>query len=493
MTLDYSVYFKAQLAKATVPRLRFNRTLVTFVPTGGLVAGFTELAIAVTPSNWKVQLRARGGKETDLIWIALANFFAPVFESAGATAPNPARAAQVPDRIIVARRTNAEPTKWTATVTGGLDGIYTIGAYGPNIAAEVSFEADTNTAAEIRAGLVAAWNLQTVLAAASTAANNGVAALDVTTDVDGFPFIVYVQSTGSPITLANATDAGDYEADLDAIMPEVIDATTGAKVSDLVYFIHDLQVDDQTNRQGTQWCIDQKTADGRKTYLYLEESYASGIPLANVSNDPASTLKTLLTPLADESNDRGVIHYVDRITFKTCTWLGRCSGYNLGAINWAQRELSGQTPTDLGDNEVVATIKYFNVLSPEAPHGNMKWGYLGSGRYIDDLWAEDILSYEGTAALQTLLISDDALDYTDPGGIASGAAVIENALLKYQGPDYPYLVPDSISVTSGKAADQSGADKENRVFPDYTVSADRRNLINRYGDEARPITLTISV
>lgn len=493
MPLDYSVHFQAKLQKALVARLRHNRTLLTFVPTGDLVAGFTELALAVTASNWKVLLKARGGKETDLIWIALSKFFAPAFEAAGATAPNPARAAQVPDKIVIGRRTNAEPTKWTATVTGGLDGVYTIGAYGFG---EVSFEADTNTAAEIRDALGDAWNLLTALAAVSTAADNGVAAVDITTDTDGFPFEVYVTSTGSPITLVNATAEGDYEADLDALMPVVLDATTNPplKVEDAVYFIHDLQWDDQTNRQGTEWCIAQKVADGRRTYVCVEESYHPSIPLANVTNDPASTLKTLLTPLSEESNDRGVIVYkTGEWDFYACKWLGRCSGYNLGAINWAQRELSGAVPMDLGDNEVVATIKYFNFLSPESPRGNMKWGYLGSGRFIDDLWAEDILSYEGQTALLTLLVSEDALDYTDEGGIASGSGVIEQRLTKYQGPNYPYLVPDSIVITAGKAADQSGDDKEKRTFVDYTVAAVRRNLINRYGDEPRPITLTISV
>lgn len=486
MPLDPSVVFQTKLAKAVTGKFRFQRLLMTFVPTGGLVAGFTELAIKVTADNWKTQLKARGGDNTDLIWQALAQFWAPAFAPAG----SPARAAAIPDYIIIGRRTTAEPTKWTATVSGTLDGVYTLGAYGFG---EVTFEADGNTAAEIRDGLGDAWNALAALADVSSAVDNGVAAVDLTTDTDGFPFIVYVKSTGSPITLVNATVAGDYEADLDVLMDVVIDPVAGTKVKDAVYFIRDLQDDDQTNRQAVDWCVAQKETDTTRTYLPLVQSYHPGIPNAGVTNDPASTLKNLLVPKAEESNDRGALVYEPIGQSQANTLAGRCIGYNLGRINFAQRELVGITPANLDDNEVVATIKYFNFYSPESPKGNTKWGYLCSGRFIDDLWAEDILSHEGRIALLELLVAEDALDYTDQGGISSGKSAIVAKLSKYAGRDYGYLLPDSIVVIAGKRKDQPGIDLEERRFVDYTVSAQRANLINRYGSVTSPINFTISV
>lgn len=486
MPFDPSVVFQTKLQKLLTAKLRHQRPLITFVPTGGLVAGFTELTLELSQNTWKVLLKARGGTETDLIWKALARFFAPATAPIGASAPNPARAVTIPDVVVIGRRTTAEPTKWTATVSGTLDGAYILGAVGYG---EVKFDAVGKTAAEIRDALGDAWNLLAALAGVSTAADNGAAAVDITTDTEGFPLIVYASSTGSPITLVNATAAGDYEADLDAI---VLDNDPTAKTGHF-WAIHDLQRDDATNLQGVNWCIDKKNADATKTYCYFGQSYQKNIPLANISNDPASVLKTLLVPLAEESNDRGSIWYHPYEDFEVCTLLGRCLGYNLGRINWAQRELIGVTPADLGDNEVVATIKYFNFLSPESPKGNTKWGYLGSGRFIDDLQAEDILSYEGYTALLTLLVTEDALDYTDQGGISSGKSAIVYALSKYAGPDYGYLLADSIVVIAGKRADQPGIDLEQRRFVDYTVQAQRANLINRHGSETRPITLTISV
>lgn len=489
--LDPSVYFQAYKAFASTAANRFKRALITFVPTGGLVAGFTELSLAVTQSNWKILLRSRGGKDTDLIWKAVDEFWAPAGASLGATGQNPAKALKVCDKLIIGRRTHAEPTKWTVLVTGGLDGTYTLTAKG--YAGVATFEADTNTAAEIRAGLIAAWNAQTDLAAASTAVTNGAASLDISTDIDGIPFIVEVSSTGSPLTLTLATADGDYEADLDAIVADNAAAGTAASEDRDFWAIHDLQLDDKTNRQGVEWCIAQKTADARKSYCYFGESYQSTIPDANVTNDQASTLKTLLTPLADENNDRGVgLLFVEDIKYAVPGWLGRCLGYNLGAINWAQREIINVPPVEL-DDEAVATLKYFNFVSPESPNGNLKWGYLGSGRYIDDLWAEDILTWEGQTALLRLLVGADALTYTDEGGIAQGRSAIIQALLKYAGPDYRYAVPDSIDVIAGKRSAQPAEDFAQRRFVDYQISLIPSGLINRYGDLARPIILTISV
>ena len=249
-TLDPSVHFQALKAFASSAKTRFQRLLITFVPTGGLVAGFTELTLAVTQSNWKILLRSRGGVETDLIWKALAEFWAPAGASLGATGQNPAKAKSVCDKVIIGRRVAAEPTKWTALVTGALDGTYTMTAKGYTGVAV--FVADTNTATEIRDGLLAAWNLEADLAAASTAVTNGAASVDISTDVDGFPFIVEVSSTGSPITLTKTTADGDYATDLDAIALDNADAGKLASEDRDFWAIHDLQLDDKTNRQGVQ-------------------------------------------------------------------------------------------------------------------------------------------------------------------------------------------------------------------------------------------------
>lgn len=489
MALDYSVHFQALNRFRSVPKLRHQRALLTFVPTGGLVAGFTERSIRVTQSNWKTELRARGGVETDLLWIAVEKFFAPALAAPGPDNANPARAKHVSDYLVLGRRTAAEPTVWTVTVTGFIDGTYTLEGVGFDDVSHVA--AGAADATEIRDALLAAWNANLTLNGPTLAATSGAAALTITTDTDGFPFIVGGSSTGSPLTIVNTTAAGVYSTDLAAI--RLNDDPTG-KLGGF-YFIHDLQWDDATNEQGVDWCIAEKTADERKTYLYIGQSYNADIPDAAETGDPASELKTLLTPLSDENNDRGSLWFHDQWQFEVCTLLGRCIGYNLGQINYAQRQLVGITPADLGsgNDEVTATSKFFNFYSSEFPNGNTKWGYLGSGRFIDELWGEDILSYEGQTALSELLTQADALAYTDDGGIAQGQAAITAKISKYSGPTYGYLIPDSIVVTAGKRADQPTNDIVERLFTDYQVTAQGANLINRYGAEARPISLTISI
>src|SRR5690606_5529471 len=186
--------------------------------------------------------------------------------------------------------------------------------------------------------------------------------------------------------------------------------------------------------------------------------------------------------------DRGALLFHDKWQFAVCTWLGRCIGYNLGQINFAQRELADIDPADLGENndEATAVSKFFNFVSSEAPNGSPKGGYLGGGRFIDDRWAEDILAYEGQDALSQLLLKNDALSYADDGGIAQGQAAIALRLSKYAGAGYGYLIPNTITVIAGERADQPIDDQTNRLFTDYICSAQRANLVNRFGAEARP-------
>src|SRR5690606_17778585 len=149
----------------------------------GLVAGFTERSLEVTLGNWKTELRARGGEETDLLWIALAQFWGPAMASPGADNANPAKAKFYPDKIVLGRRTEAEPTKWLITVGGGTDGVYTLTGVG---FASVSFEASSKTAEEIRDALIAAWNGSDTLNGPTLAAATGETdELTITTDTDG--------------------------------------------------------------------------------------------------------------------------------------------------------------------------------------------------------------------------------------------------------------------------------------------------------------------
>lgn len=181
-----------------------------------------------------------------------------------------------------------------------------------------------------------------------------------------------------------------------------------------------------------------------------------------------------------EGYDRTAIIYHDEADLSAddpcaeAAWMGYLFSYSPGSVNWAFKTLTGVSAYELtGNQRSTAEGKKCNLYEAVAGINMTRFGWVGSGEYIDIIHGCDYMQARIQQALMTLLANSNKVPFTD-GGIQGVKAIISGVLQEFV--DSNFLIDYSVSVP--EASDVSAEDKANRTLNDVTFTGTLANAIN---------------
>ena len=366
-------------------------------------------------------------------------------------------------------------------------------------------------------GVLTTTQLATAAAAALNAlpdfsahflASSALGVVTVTSDVEGYPLILFIRSSSPGPTMTQvvttANTPGDYALDLDDIQAAAEYGNLLDFPSRRFYWITDLQGDDEVNAEGMEWAEDEEDNNTPpRDYQFVSWSTSGARRIQNGGGDylgnfdPTSTASAAATANAANGGTgwtRGSVNDHDRFEFFVPALLGRTIAYLPGEVSFTSKVLQGGTtpskmsPRDFGDDETLTDDRKFNWYSAEGPGalGSAKWGYLSDGSFMDRKWLEDYVEYIVRIRLLAWMQLKNIVTYTDDD-IAAGAAIIKAAIA-----EIPAVLPDTIGVTYLGRDQVNPANIVARIYYDYEGSGTSGGIINKIGTPSSPIQIVIS-
>lgn len=166
-------------------------------------------------------------------------------------------------------------------------------------------------------------------------------------------------------------------------------------------------------------------------------------------------------------------------------WIAVLATKTPGSATWNFKTLTDVTPsTTLTDAQraTVLTTKKANLYTNAGGQDIMRVGQMANGEFIDLGWGTDYLEAVMAQAIFDVLAAADKVPYTNQGAASIEGAIratlddfIASGFLDarpgtYDGQPYEVVIP--------KVADQSQADRANRIFADITFRASLAGAIH---------------
>lgn len=291
-----------------------------------------------------------------------------------------------PPLVTVVRRETPVAQVDDFTVTGTADGVYTV----PINGVPATFTASTNTADEIRDGIIAAIN---GLSEAVTAGNPTSGAFDVTADNAGQGFVVgALVSPGDVLASSNTTANVGVFSDL-----------TAARAFDPRWYA--VLLTSRTTPdilEAARWTATERA-------IYIAQSDDSDILSSGSTTDVASQLLALSranTLLVYKSNDT---HFAD------FALAGRQLPKDVGSTNWAWQALAGvQADTISVADQAVLEAKRCGWVEDI---GGLTQSFLGmtsqAGQWVDLRRGKHKVESDIVLALADVFSSEEKIDQTE--------------------------------------------------------------------------------
>lgn len=331
---------------------------------------------------------------------------------------------------------------------GGADGAYEI------IIGSVvhTFNAVSNTATQIRDGLITLINAGT----SGVAASPGTAADTIDLDRQASAFVVTVSSPGSVMTVSGRTLAVGMAEDLAAITDEQPDW----------YLLLSEERDDPSIRANADFI---ETV--RKLYIAQTSDATVRDTPFNSGNvqDIAASLKNL-------SYARTAVVWTETDTNDiAAAWAGLQLPKTPASSTWKFKRLAGVVP-DVYTSTQLSNLKSkdANGYREVAGRNMMFEGTVAVGEFLDIVRGVDKLFQTIQANVFGLFVANEKIDFTN-GGIAQIGAQVTAALkasttdgLIAQSRPNPQTLDEetpAFTVTVPNVADISAADRENRIIP----------------------------
>ena len=519
MAYDPSVFINSQVTFRTTSRPYLNVALLTFAPsTSGFQTGFETNASFVDPNtllglgeeltinNYEQKLiGVFGATESEPIYQQVKGLFNPrgVADASGNRQPTNVTK---PPRVFIAMRTRSVPWEQTIEFTTNTAGTVRItinpsrNLFDDGYLFQLDVVANgVLTVTQLRDNTVAALNADAGFAALYLAAPVCVLGeFTITSLRDGYPLVCKVTSTtGGPVmtnAVTTANTPGDYALDLDDAkrVLELQDDPITGKPERRYFFISDTQGDSTVNAEGYEWAQDEREAQVPRDYQF------HGLSHDPLNFDPASA-GTSEAEVAAAANggigwEYGSVCDHDLYEWPVACLFGRVIGYLPGEVSFTDKVLDGSvseakiTPRDKGDDASLADDRRFNYNSPEGPLGSWRWGFLSNGSYVDRDWTAQYARYVAEQGLIAFKQQRSIVAFTDDD-IEAGRAALTEALLTL-----PAVAqfPDDLLVTAVPRAGLDPNDIANRRYVDYVVTGIYGGVINRFGDLADPISITLS-
>lgn len=398
-----------------------------------------NLTAELDRDTWQTTMTANGFVSTDQHWIDVSDFFSQ---------------ARTSSRLLVGRRATAVAQVQHVDIDGTTDGTFTITLDGT----DYTFVASSDTATEIRDGLISALGAATHVTAALVDTDT----LSITANEAGVPLTVTVDHSVTPTDISTSVDTANVGIgeDVAAIRLE----------RDDWYFLL------ETSRSSGVIKTAAAVVEALTKYFWGQSNEA-GI-IGSGSTDVASQLKAL-----NYARTALMYHPTDA-EGAAAAWLGLITSYDAGAVNWSWKTLASVAATDFTSNPSATTnlqaknCNYFERLSSQV--SATFFGQSVDGTFADLIRGRDALDSTILADYQTLLLSEPKVAMTDQGG-EQISAIVEGAIEKFAGvDDSPALIVEgSASVKVQKIADMSASDKANRIAPRVTWSAQAQGAINK--------------
>jgi hypothetical protein len=175
------------------------------------------------------------------------------------------------------------------------------------------------------------------------------------------------------------------------------------------------------------------------------------------------------------------------------SWLGQQLPKDVGSTNWAFKELAGTadgavvdiTPDNLTEAQIDAALDVnCNVYTPTLGSNFVYLGTMNGGRnadkegeYIDIIRNIDFLQARTEEGLISLLLEREIIPMTDAGITMTEARLQE--MLETYGVVQGILIGGSVLTSFPKRSDISQTDRDDRLLPDGTFTADLQGAINK--------------
>jgi hypothetical protein len=188
-----------------------------------------------------------------------------------------------------------------------------------------------------------------------------------------------------------------------------------------------------------------------------------------------------------------VIYHDDSTLYPDASWMGQQLPKDLGSTNWSFKTLAGipegaaatisavtLTQTQINAALGVNCNLYSTVLSADLTYmGTMGGGKNvdKEGEYIDIIRNIDFLQARIEEGLMSLLLEKDIIPMTN-----AGISIVDNRLksrLDEYGVKQQILVPGSVVTSFPKRSAISQANRDDRILPDGTFTAELQGGINR--------------
>lgn len=189
----------------------------------------------------------------------------------------------------------------------------------------------------------------------------------------------------------------------------------------------------------------------------------------------------------------GGIYYATSDEYPDWSWLGQQLPKDVGTTNWAFKELAGTadgaavdiTASTLTESQIDAALDvncnvYTSTLGADFVYNGTMFGGKNAdkeGEYIDIIRNIDFLQTRIEEGLMSLLLEREIIPMTNAGITMVEARL--NQLLETYGVVQGILVPGSITTYFPERSDISQADRDDRLLPSGTFTADLQGAINK--------------
>ena len=358
-----------------------------------------------------------------------------------------------PVNIKVAKR-EADVAQVNNVLVGGVtDGIYEITINGVPFA----FAASSNTAAEIRDGLVSAVNAGSEPVTAAPGAGDS---LDLTSDSAGLGFSITLTSNPGPDNMVLTTAIANVGPGSELARIKNTD--------DNWYFL----LATERSAQTIEILSSAVEADIKIYFTQTDEAASKDLPNATDTTSIAALLKA-------SNRDRTVLVWRETSKldeYAEAAWVGKVAPKDPGTVTWKFKSLSSVSADDLNSterNDLLA--KNTNIYTTTAGIDLMCDGKVVSGEYIDIIRGTDALTNDIQVRIFTLLINEDKVPFTQ-GGIDQVVNQLRASLNNFTGGDNllaEFSIPDLL------IEDTDPLDRAARVLTDVTFDARYSGAIHK--------------
>jgi hypothetical protein len=394
-----------------------------------------DLTAEVTSTNWRTVLTGLAFTSADPLWSALAAMFGQ---------------SRRPANAIIGRRATPVAQVDNVNVDGAGDGTYTVTING----VDFDFVASSNTATQIKDGLIAAINGGSEPVTAATVDSD---TLSLTADVAGVPFTLSVTAPSDDLSITAGTANVGIDTDLSAINAERSDW----------YFV--LELGRVLTTQQVLVAAVESFERPLLAWLQTDDSNAQG----------SSSLTDLGGWITSNGYTRSFAMWHDDDTeYPDCALIGLLSPTEPGAASFANQRIAGiqgivPTSTSRLQSKGYHWLEYYTAQQVSATRSGFP------NIYPDLVWGRDYLVQSIEADMLTALLnaglSPGKVPYTDQGG-AIIVGVLRGTISRFVASGF--LTEESVQVSTIARSAQSPTNVSQRKWAGVQFSATAQGAIN---------------